>query len=141
MKTKTRGRLTPGKENFKSKSARIRRIRENPPLKIGPDFDCVYRKNNHGGRGDHGDKPGRAMTFHFLIPVIPAPPVVVTVYAIANRSSRSLRGQRLDELARRSAEDLALAVNDADGAREDAFGEVQRDELFISDLICHGGLG
>src|SRR5262249_7041407 len=55
--------------------------------------------------------------------------------------SRSLRGQRLDELARRRAEDLALAVNDADGASEDAFCEVQRDELFIADLICHGGLG
>src|SRR5499426_2275345 len=81
------------------------------------------------------------MTFHFLIPARRALPVVVIVYAIANRSSRSLRGQRLDELARRRAEDLALAVNDADGAREDAFGEVQRDELFIADLICHGCLG
>jgi hypothetical protein len=26
------------------------------------------------------------MTFHFLFPVIPVPPVVVTVQAIANRS-------------------------------------------------------
>src|SRR5262252_5857117 len=55
--------------------------------------------------------------------------------------SRSLRCQRLDELARRRAEDLALAVNDADGAREDAFGEVQRDELFIADLVGDGGFG
>jgi hypothetical protein len=37
----------------------------------------VYGKNNHGG---YGDKSGRAMTFHFLIPV------VVTVHAIVNRS-------------------------------------------------------
>src|SRR5262245_46400880 len=55
--------------------------------------------------------------------------------------TRSLRGQRLDELTRRRAEDFALAMNDADGAREDAFGEVQRDELFIADLVrdrCFG---
>src|SRR5262245_14827358 len=56
-----------------------------------------------------------------------------------DRFFTSLRGQRLDKLARRRAEDLAFAVNDADGAREDAFGEVQRDELFIADLVSDGG--
>src|SRR5215813_6024199 len=56
-----------------------------------------------------------------------------------DRFFTSLRGQRLDELARRRAEDLALAVNDADGAREDAFGEVQRDELFIADFVSDCG--
>src|SRR5262245_26318554 len=55
-----------------------------------------------------------------------------------DRFFTSLRGQRLDELARRRADDLALSVNDADGAREDAFGEVQRDELFIADLVSDG---
>src|SRR5215510_7847347 len=40
-----------------------------------------------GDMGRHGDKSGRAMTFHFLFPVLPALPVVVTVNAIANRSS------------------------------------------------------
>jgi hypothetical protein len=43
----------------------------------------MYGKNDHR---DHGDKSGRAITFHFLFPVIPALPVVVTVYAISNRS-------------------------------------------------------
>src|SRR5262249_53979337 len=60
-----------GKRKYQIKSAPTRRIDENPRLKIRPDFDCVYRENNHGG---HGDKSGRAMTFHFLIPVIPCPP-------------------------------------------------------------------
>src|SRR5262245_9443817 len=32
-------------------------------------------------------------------------------------------------------------MNDADGAREDAFGEVQRDELVITALVGDGGFG
>jgi hypothetical protein len=56
-----------------------------------PDFNCVYGKYNHGECGEHGDKSVRAMTFHFLFPVLPALPVVVTVHAIANRSKRRRR--------------------------------------------------
>ena len=42
-----------------------------------------------GSTGKHGDKLGRAMTFHFLIPVLPALPMVLTVHAIANRYKSS----------------------------------------------------
>jgi hypothetical protein len=59
-----------------------------------PDFNCVYGKNNHGGHGEHWDKSVRAMTFHFLFPVLPALPVVDTVHAIANRSRLRKQVQR-----------------------------------------------
>jgi hypothetical protein len=52
----------------------------------GPDFNCVYGKNNHGEHGAPRGKESEKSLLYLTYPRDPRVPVVVTVYAIANRS-------------------------------------------------------